>query len=124
MIDRYLYLSHVLETVTRPKCGASAVAARTQPGQPRLSYVMRGIKPHVINGDNPMPMNVTLYSDCDCGAAVPFTEPGEIALYVKTTRPAASSVTPLFDTPEVAMRFGKRRRSEVGAALFALASMP
>ena len=124
MIGRYLYASHVLETVTCPKCGDAAVAARTHPGQPRLSYVMRGIEPRFISGDNPIPTNVTLYADCDCGAAVPFTAPGEITLYGDTTLPAASSVTPLFDSAEAAMRFGKRRRSEVGAALFALASSP
>ena len=99
MIGRYLYASHVLDTVTCPKCGDSAVAARAKPGQPRFSYVMRGTQPRFINGDNPIPTNVTLCSDCDCGAAVPFTEPGEIAFYVDTTASAASGVTPCSIAP-------------------------
>jgi hypothetical protein len=85
---------------------------------------MRGTQPHFISGDNPLPTNMTLYADCACGAAVPFAEPGQIAFFVDTTLPAASRATPLFDSVEAAVRFGERRRAEVGVALLALASRP
>jgi hypothetical protein len=122
MFGRYLYANHILETVACPECGRAAVAPRTKPGDRRLSYVMRGIQAYFIADNDSLPTNTTLYCDCDCGSAVPFSEPGDIAFYVDSTLAATSRLAPLFDSAEAAIRFGKRRRDEVGANLFAHAS--
>lgn len=122
MSGRYLYVNHIRDDVLCPECGASAVKPRSETIEKRrISYAMLGTKPRFVYDGNALPTNVTLYGDCECGAAVKFLEPGDVSFFLEAVAPAQSGATPLFDNPESAKTYRALRRENPQVEHFTLA---